>query len=89
MNNNEIRVKIKGGYLVAGRNSDPNYDGIYVGFESDDGYVADVVVIESKTEDNKENIDVYTYEDECTEDWTRKYTLKPKEFNKAFNGEEI
>lgn len=89
MNNNEIRVKINGGYLVAGRNADPNYDGIYVVFESDDGSVADVVVVESKTEDNKENIDVYTYEDEYTEDWTRKYTLRVKEINKAFNGEEV
>jgi hypothetical protein len=61
MKNNEIRVKINGGYLVAGRNADPNYDGIYVVCESDDGYIADVVVVESKTEDNKENIDVYTY----------------------------
>ena len=32
MNKNEIRVKINGGYLVAGRNPDPMYDGIYVGF---------------------------------------------------------
>lgn len=89
MEKNEIRVKINGGYLVAGRNPDPMYDGIYIGFETDDGLVADVVVVESKEEDKKENIDVYTYEDEYTEDWTRKYTLRVKEFNKAFNGEEI
>ena len=88
MANNEIRVKINGGYLVAGRNHDPMYDGIYVVFETDDGTVADVVVVESKTEDNKENIDVYTYEDEYVEDWTRKYTLRVKEFNKAFNWED-
>ena len=88
MNSNEIRVKINGGYLVAGRNPDRDYDGIYVVFESDDGFIADVVLVESKTEDNKENIDVYTYEDEYTEDFTRKYTLRVKEFDKAFNEEE-
>ena len=27
--NNEIRVKVNGGYLVAGRNPDPDYDGIF------------------------------------------------------------
>ena len=68
--------------------SSVDYDGIYVVFESDDGYVADVVVVESKTENNKETIDVYTYEDEYTEEWTHKYTLRSAEFNKAFNGEE-
>lgn len=29
MEANEIRVKVNGGYLIAGRNPDPDYDGIY------------------------------------------------------------
>ena len=37
MNNNEIRVKVNGGYLVAGRNADPNNEGVYVVFETDNG----------------------------------------------------
>ena len=58
-NNNEIRVKVNGGYLVAGRNADPNYDGIYVAFETDEGTVIDIVLTEAKSEYNKELIDVY------------------------------
>lgn len=86
MNNNEIRVKVNGGYLIAGRNADPNYDGIYIVFETDDGDIADVVVTECKTENNKSKIDVYCYEDVYTEDVTRKYTLDVKEINNAFYG---
>ena len=33
MSVNEIRVKVNKGYLVAGRNPDPDYDGIYIIFE--------------------------------------------------------
>lgn len=84
MNNNEIRVKVNGGYLVAGRNADPNYDGIYIVFETDDGDIIDVVLTEAKS--NKEKIDVYCYEDVYTEDFTRKYTLDNKEIYKALNG---
>ena len=50
---NEIRVKVDGGYLVSGRNEDPNYDGIYVCFESDSGDVIDIVLAEAKSENNK------------------------------------
>ena len=86
MNNNEIRVKMNGGYLVAGRNPDPNYDGIYVVFEADDGTVIDVVLTECKEENNRKKIDVYCYEDVYTEDFTRKYTLDSEEIYKALNG---
>lgn len=85
MNKNEIRVKMNGGYLVAGRNADPNYDGIYVVFETDEGTVVDVVVTECKTENDKKTIDVYCYEDVYMEDFTRKYTLDSKEIYKALN----
>lgn len=86
MNRNEIRVKMDGGYLVAGRNSDPNYDGIYVVFETDDGTVIDVVLTECKEENNRKTIDVYCYEDVQTDCFTKKYTLNSEEIYKALNG---
>lgn len=85
MDSNEIRVKMNGGYLVAGRNLDPNYDGIYVVFEADDGAVIDVVLTECKTENDKKTIDVYCYENVYNEDYTRKYTLDSEEIYKALN----
>ena len=86
MDKNEIRVKVNGGYLVAGRNSDPDYDGIYIVFETDDGDIVDVVLTECKTENDKKKIDVYCYEDVYTEDFTKKYTLDNEEIYKAING---
>ena len=83
---NEIRVKVNGGYLVAGRNSDPDYDGIYIVFETDDGDIVDVVLTECKAENDYKKIDVYTYEDVYTEWWTRKYTLDNEAIYKAING---
>lgn len=83
MVNNEIRVKMSGGYLVAGRNIDPDYDGIYVVFETDEGTVIDVVLTECKAENDKKKIDVYCYEDVYNEDFTRKYTLDSDEIYKA------
>ena len=85
MERNEIRVKMDGGYLVAGRNMDPNYDGIYIVFETDDGTVIDVVLTECKEELNRKKIDVYCYEDVYTEDFTRKYTLDSEEIYKALD----
>lgn len=85
MEKNEIRVKMNGGYLVAGRNADPNYDGIYVVFETDDGTLIDVVLTECKEENNRKKIDVYCYEDVYNEDFTRKYTLDSEEIYKALD----
>lgn len=85
MDKNEIRVKMNGGYLVAGRNADPNYDGIYVVFETDDGTVIDVVLTECKEENDRKKIDVYCYEDVYNEDFTRKYTLDSDEIYKALD----
>lgn len=85
MNNNEIRVKMNGGYLVAGRNMDPDYDGIYVVFETDEGTIIDVVLTECKAENDKKKIDVYCYEDVYNEDFTRKYTLDSEEIYKALD----
>lgn len=86
MNSNELRVKVNGGYLVAGRNSDPDYDGIYIVFETDEGDIVDVVLTEAKSEYNKEKIDVYCYENVYTDEFTKKYTLDSKEIYYALNG---
>ena len=86
MNSNELRVKVNGGYLVAGRNSNPDYDGIYIVFETDEGDIVDVVLTEAKSEYNKEKIDVYCYENVYTDEFTKKYTLDSKEIYYALNG---
>lgn len=86
MDKNEIRVKVNGGYLVAGRNADPDYDGIYIVFETDDGYTFDVVLTECKAQNDYKKIDVYSYENVYTEEWTRKHTLDIAEIYKALNG---
>ena len=85
MENKEIRVKMNGGYLVAGRNPDPYYDGIYIVFETDDGTLVDVVVAECIEEDNRKKIHVYCYEDVYTEDFTRKYSIDSEEIYKALD----
>lgn len=84
---NEIRVKVDGGYLVSGRNEDPNYDGIYVCFESDSGDVIDIVLAEAKLENNKEIIDIYSYEDVSSEQWTGKFSIKTKDIKEAMYDE--
>lgn len=83
MDNNEIRVRCSGGYLVAGRNSDPNYDGIYIIFETDNGDIIDVVLTECTAGNDYNKIDTYCYEDVYDEDFTRKYTLDIKDIYRA------
>ena len=80
---NEIRVKVNGGYLVASRNVDKDYDGIYIVFETDKGDIIDIVFTEAKAEYNKEKIDVYCFENVYNEDFTKKFTLDSKEIYKA------
>ena len=84
----QIRVPMNGGYLVASRNSDPNYDGITIVFESNDGDIVDIAVAECKKENGRKLIDVYTYEDVYCEDVTRKYTINSDEISKAMYGVE-
>lgn len=85
---NQIRVPMSGGFLIAERNGDPDYDGISIVFETADGDVIDVVVAECKSEFNRKQIDVYTYEDAYDEDVTRKYILKVEDIYKAIGAEE-
>lgn len=74
MEENVISVKVNGGTIIARRNSNPDYDGIYIAFETDSGETVDIVMTEYKAESNA--IDVYAYEDVNTEAWTRKFSLK-------------
>ena len=83
MNQQEIRVKVTGGYLVAGRNPDPDYDGIYIVFETDDGDIVDIVLTECKALNEYKKIDVYSYEDVYDEDYTRQYILDIAQIYKA------
>ena len=86
MNNNEIRVKVNGGWLVAGRNDSLLYDGIYIVFETDEGDIIDIVLTECGDMNNRDKVDVYCYEDVYNEDFTKKFTLDNKEIYKALNG---
>lgn len=84
----EIRVKIPGGFIVAGRNNDPDYDGVFVVFESDEGDILDLALVECKAEYEKKKIDVYTYADVYDEDFTDKFTLNVADILTALAGEE-
>lgn len=83
MENNEIKVRVNGGYLIAGRNTDPDYDGIWICFQTDEGDIVDVVLTECKAENDKKKIDVYCYEDAYNEDYTSKYTLNVRQIYSA------
>ena len=85
MNKEEIRVKVKGGYIVSTRNEDPDWDGVSVYFETDDGVIIDIAIVECPALEDYKNINVYTYEDAYTEDYTRKYTLNTDEIDKILN----
>lgn len=77
--NDSIEIKMDTGHLVARRNPDPNYDGVSITFETDCGDVVDIVSVECKAENSYKIIDVYCYEDICSEEFTRKYSLDSDE----------
>ncbi len=87
MNTNEIRVKMNGGHLVAQQNPDPNYDGISVYFEADNGSIVDVVIVECKEENDRKNIDTYCYANVFSEEWTNKFTLMGEDIREALSEE--
>lgn len=87
MEKNEIRVPVQGGYLVAGRNPDLDYDGIYIVFETTTGDIVDIVNVESKRENDYSRTDVYCYEDVDMEDYTRKYLISHRDIYLALQKE--
>ena len=72
----EIRIKVKGGNLIVARNGDPDFDGVTVYLEMDNGDIIDVVVVECKAEKDFKELDVYNYEDKNSEEFTRKYIIE-------------
>ena len=80
---NEVKIKISGGYLVAGVNPDPEYPGVYLCFEKGDGAVLDLAMAESPIGTNE--ISTYIYEDIYDEGWTRKFSLKISDIYKALD----
>lgn len=81
----EIRVPIAGGTIVAERNPDPNYDGLTIFFQTDSGDIVDLVLVESKSENERKNIEVYNYDDVYSEDYTRKTTVLVKDIYEALD----
>lgn len=85
MNNETIKFKLtEGGYIIVERNPDPDYDGVTVLYETENGGIASIVCVECKAENNYEKIDVYTYENELSDEFTRKYTLDKNKINESF-----
>lgn len=85
MNNKTMKVKLAGGgFIIVEQNPDPDYDGVSVLYETENGGIVNIVCIECKAENNYENIDVYTYENEISDDFTRKYTLNKNKINESF-----
>lgn len=75
MKETEIRVPVNGGYIVAGRNPDLDYDGIYIVFETSDGDIMDLVVVESTAADEYHKTNIYTYGNVWNEDFTNKQVI--------------
>ena len=85
MNNKIMKVELAGGgSIIVEQNPDPDYDGVSVLYETENGGIVSIVCIECKAENNYENIDVYTYENEISDDFTRKYTLNKNKINESF-----
>ena len=85
MNNETMKFKLaRGGSIIVERNPDIDYDGVTVLYETENGGIASIVCVECKAENNYEKIDVYTYENELSDEFTRKYTLDKNKINESF-----
>ena len=85
MNNETMKFKLAGGgSIIVERNPDSDYDGVTVLYETENGGISSIVCVECKAENNYEKIDVYTYEDELSDEFTRKYTLNKNKINESF-----
>lgn len=81
----QIRVKVEGGFLVAERNPDPDYNGITLFFETDNGDFVDLALAECKAEDGYKKTQIYMYEDVWDEDYTRKFSIDHEELCRAIS----
>lgn len=80
---NQTRIKIPGGELVAEETSDPGHPGICVYLELESGDIIDLVLLENHSQDDKSTIDIYNYSDVWSEDWTSKDTIHLSEVKEA------
>lgn len=85
---NQARIKIPGGELVAEESSDPEHSGICVYLELDSGDIMDLALMEHYNQDGKSTIEIYGYEDVWNEAWTQKYSIDISEAKKAFEDNE-
>lgn len=81
--NNQARIKIPGGELVAEESSDQEHPGICVYLELESGDIIDLVLLENHSQDDKSTIDIYNYSDVWSEDWTSKDTIHLSEVKEA------
>ena len=85
MNNEIMKFELAGGgSIIVERNPDSDYDGVTVLYETENGGIVSIVCVECKAENNYEKIDVYTYENELSDEFTRKYTLDKNKINVSF-----
>ena len=80
---NQTRIKIPGGELVAEESSDQEHPGICVYLELESGDFIDLVLLENHSKDDKSTIDIYNFSDVWSEDWTNKSTIRLSEVKEA------
>lgn len=80
---NQARIKIPGGELVAEESSDQEHPGICVYLELESGDFIDLVLLENHSKDDKSTIDIYNFSDVWSEDWTNKSTIRLSEVKEA------
>ena len=85
---NQVRIKIPGGELVAEESSDPGHPGICVYLELESGDIMDLTLIEHHNQDGKSTIEVYGYEDVWNENWTQQLSIDVSEVKKVFEDNE-
>ncbi len=78
-------VELPTGRLIVEENPDPDYAGFAINFQTKDGDIAPIVLVESKAETDYKKIDVYTYADEYREDFTHKFILECERIEDSFN----
>ena len=87
--NDEIRVKVNNGYLVATSYPNTEWKGITVYFKTDDGDIIDLVSIESTVESGCDKNNIYVFSDVFNEDYTHKFVAKYDDIKKALGLTEV
>ncbi len=77
----QIRIRMKGGWLVTKRCKDVDNDGVEIFFETVNGDIVDIVGVNALPDTDK--IDVYTFSDAFDENYTNEFTLNTEEICEA------